>query len=333
MTKSSTHVGALVSICVPTYNRPALLQEALASCVKQDYRPIEIIVGDDSTNDASRRVVEALHTDGGCTVRHVHNRPSLGQAGNVNMLFREARGERLVLLHDDDLLLPNAVTELARCWAKEPSLTVAFGKQLLITMSGEVLPRQSRRLNDVYYRTSKEAGICLTAMESALLQQFPNDGYMIRTSAAREVGYRNEEEVGTNRWCDFDFGIRLASAYDTFYFLDKYVAKYRLTDESVSSQGTPYYMFPLIESLYVEEPETWAQRKALERLAPTVVHNYARLGKKKEALSIYFSEFYPRRQRASLKGLYHLMLIYLPGITKPLRKLYDEVHTKKQHAV
>ena len=43
---------------------------------------------------------------------YLRNESSLGQAGNVNQLFARARGERLVLMHDDDFLLPGALTAM-----------------------------------------------------------------------------------------------------------------------------------------------------------------------------------------------------------------------------
>lgn len=312
----------LVSICIPTYQRPELLEEAVASCLAQDYEPIEIIIGDDSKDDATERLIPRLRADCPCRLRYVHNAPSLGQAGNVNKLFEMAEGDRLVLLHDDDLLLPNALSDLDRCWHVDAGLTAAFGKQHVISMNGTIRDRASEKLNDAYYRTGDKEGMVLSAMESALLQQFPSDGYMVRSSAARKTKYRAEDEVGTSRWCDFDFGIRLASTFDKFYFVNEFTAKYRLTDESISGQDRPAYMYPLIKSLYVDEPAAWAQREALERLAPTVVRNYAHLGQRREAWRIYKSEFYSSKRRNSLKGLYHLLLIASPSLAKRLRRVY-----------
>ena len=40
-----------VSVIIPTYNRSALLREAVISVVEQTYRPIECIVIDDGSED------------------------------------------------------------------------------------------------------------------------------------------------------------------------------------------------------------------------------------------------------------------------------------------
>ena len=314
-------MNKLVSICIPTYQRPKLLKEAIESCLEQKYKSIEIIVSDDSNDSRTENLIKDLQSDCKFKLRYVRNSPSLGQAGNVNQLFDLAEGDRLVLLHDDDLLLPNAISDLDKCWQQEPELTVAFGKQYLISMTGEILDQQSEELNQNYYRTAFKKGLQQSSIESALLQQFPNDGYMILSSAARSTKYRDESEVKTNRWCDFDFGIRLASKFEKFYFLDRCTAKYRLTDISVSSAGKPVYMYPVIESLQVEDSIKSAKKKALQALAPQVVRNYAIRQEKSSALRIYFSENYSLKRRLSLQGIYHLLLIMSPSFESLLKKI------------
>ena len=47
----------LVSILIPAYNQPEHLRQAVESVLAQDYPEIEIIIGDDSTNDGVEKVV------------------------------------------------------------------------------------------------------------------------------------------------------------------------------------------------------------------------------------------------------------------------------------
>ena len=106
----------LVSICVPTYQRPDLLRQAIASCLAQTYSDIEIIVCDDSKDDASKQMVQSLNKSQ--KIRYYQNRPALGQAGNVNRLFDLAQGDRLVLLHDDDISAPRCSSVDVRLLAR-----------------------------------------------------------------------------------------------------------------------------------------------------------------------------------------------------------------------
>ncbi len=308
----------LISICIPTYKRPLLLEEAVRSCLSQSYQSFEIVISDDSPDDESERVVACLRENCSHDIRYFRNEVPLQQAANVNHLFDQARGDRLVLLHDDDLLLPNALSDLARCWEARPDLGVAYGKQYLMTNEGEVLPAADE-LNAQFLRTARQESKVLSALEAALVQQFPNDGYMIKSEVARRVRYRDQNEVGTTRWCDYDFGIHLAQAGTSFFYLDKYTAKYRLTKEAISKSGNPTYMFAVIEQIRVKSSESWAKNRALQRLAPIVAPNYALNGQRTKALRVYFSKYYGVKRKFTKGGIFCLLLILMP-FNKPFAR-------------
>jgi len=101
----------MISICIPTYNRAATLAKAIASAQSQTYADIEILVLDNHSSDATEAVVrEAARADRRIgLVRHPEN---LGMARNFSACIREARGEYVKFLCDDDLLEPDCVAKL-----------------------------------------------------------------------------------------------------------------------------------------------------------------------------------------------------------------------------
>jgi len=302
-------MNSLVSICIPTYRRPALLREAIESCLQQTYREIEILVGDDSQDDASARMVQALGRSD--VIRYFQNKPALRQAENINRLLDLAKGSRLVLLHDDDLLLPDAVESLLGCWQKEPGITAAFGKQYLITMSGEVLLKDSEVLNEGYHRRAALAGLQESSLKSALVCQFPNNGYLILTEAARTTRYSDRPEVGD--YCDLDFGLRLASRYERFYFIDRYTAKYRLTDSSISKVNLRAdLIYRLIQSVPLPEDLEPVRADCLRANAWPALNSLLALGDMRAALEIYSSRHYGLSRRLSPRGLAQGLLLAAP---------------------
>ena len=56
----SAHDHPLVSVCIPHRNRPGYLSAAVASLKKQTYRHVEILVGDDCSDDDDKRNVCAF---------------------------------------------------------------------------------------------------------------------------------------------------------------------------------------------------------------------------------------------------------------------------------
>jgi glycosyltransferase involved in cell wall biosynthesis len=102
----------LVSIIIPTYNRPEMFAHAFASAVTQTYDNLEIIVSDDSTDNATREMLSSLPKHGR-EVRYRHNVPALGAAGNFANSVRLASGKYVNLLMDDDILYPAKIERMA----------------------------------------------------------------------------------------------------------------------------------------------------------------------------------------------------------------------------
>lgn len=91
----------LVSVIIPTYNRSALLCEAIDSVLAQSYRNTEIIVIDDGSIDDTTAAVQKY----GDRIRYTR-RPNAGVNVARNLGLKQARGEFVALLDSDDLWAP-----------------------------------------------------------------------------------------------------------------------------------------------------------------------------------------------------------------------------------
>jgi glycosyltransferase involved in cell wall biosynthesis len=263
----------------------------VASCLNQSRLPDEIIIGDDSGSDETDNWVKEIQKDSAVKIRYYHNRPSLKQAGNVNKLFNNAEGELLILLHDDDLLMPQAIQQLFSCFLEYPEIDAAFGKQYLITDSGSVDEVGSESLNRDYYRTSEYEGLKLSSLESGFLQQFPNDGYLIKSIKAVENGYR--ESAGDA--CDFDFALRLGMKNLKLYFIDEYTAKYRLSEDAInkkSNNNAGVFSFKFVETLEVPTDSMSYRNKWLKEKAPVAIADATNNRSYADAIHIYFSKWH-----------------------------------------
>ena len=92
-----------VSVIIPTCNRAQFLRSAIESVRKQTFQDFEIIVVDDASNDETPEVVRSF-ADG--RVRYLRRESKRGQGATRNDGIREARGEYIALLDDDDEWLP-----------------------------------------------------------------------------------------------------------------------------------------------------------------------------------------------------------------------------------
>jgi GT2 family glycosyltransferase len=101
----------LLSITMPTKDRPELLSRALVSvgrAVGSDAEQVELTVSDGSADDASAQAVDRFLADWAGGHRYVHNRPPLPLVDNMNRAIELASGDWVMQLDDDDYLLPGA---------------------------------------------------------------------------------------------------------------------------------------------------------------------------------------------------------------------------------
>lgn len=98
-----------VTIAIPTFNRPALLAESLASAITQlGFTSYEILIVDNASEPDNIAAVHAmLESYRGPPLRYVVNDANLGMFGNWNRCLALAQGEWITILSDDDLLRPD----------------------------------------------------------------------------------------------------------------------------------------------------------------------------------------------------------------------------------
>jgi glycosyltransferase involved in cell wall biosynthesis len=101
-----------VSVLVPTYNRPRLLREAIASAAMQtmDSADFDVLILNDGEPMAREpefgRVIDLPHG---------------GLSAALNAGLREAQGEFVTVLPDDDLLYPDALYVLDQALSAAPT--------------------------------------------------------------------------------------------------------------------------------------------------------------------------------------------------------------------
>lgn len=148
----TTEPAPLLSICTPTCARPGLLRRALESVTRQAgprSADVEIIVSDNSPDDASEEVARALLATWPGPTRYVRNRPPVGMVDNHNRCLELATGRNIVFLHDDDFLLPGALEAVVEVVdAPDASPVHLFGVHV-VTLEGRRRRRQVARRDEV----------------------------------------------------------------------------------------------------------------------------------------------------------------------------------------
>lgn len=200
----------LVSVIIPTYNRPQAVEHAIRSFMAQTYPHFEIIV----INDGGTDVTAAVSAVADRRVRCL-NKPHGGLASARNWGLREAHGEYVTFCDDDDDVLPERLEHhLAHLAAT--GVAVSFCNAYVVT------DRQTRlffqhppepSFPGLFYRRNPPVHAFLAARE-----------------CLRSVGGFNE----TLRVCeDYDLWLRLLPS-ERFGYLDEPLVRYNRHPQAMS---------------------------------------------------------------------------------------------------
>ena len=217
----------LVSVICLSYNHEAYVVEALNSVINQTYPNIELLIADDSSTDNSAIVINEWLKEHP-NVQFLSNNTNLGSNKTFNQLAKIAKGEYIIDLAADDVLLSNCIEKQIKTFqnSKYKKLGVVYGNLIEIDEDGAFLKNyytedEHPESGDIYKmvigRTTK---ICSVSS-------------MVKKSVFEQLGYYDE----TLAYEDLDLWIRASRVFEFEYIPDLLVKK-RILTTSLSAYFT-----------------------------------------------------------------------------------------------
>jgi GT2 family glycosyltransferase len=137
----------LVSVTIVTYNSGRFIRRCLESVLEQRHPRMEVIVIDNASTDGTPDILERFEQR--CTV--VYNEENLGFAAAQNQAIGLSRGDWVLTLNPDVLLLPNFVSSLMETAALDPSVGTLCGKLLMMDASFQIPNQQVLDSTGIYF--------------------------------------------------------------------------------------------------------------------------------------------------------------------------------------
>lgn len=176
----------LVSVIIPTRNRPDELEHAVSSVLGQSYPNIEIIVVNDGGTDV-RAVVNRLNSNHSVFYETISHQSGTGAARNVGI--GKARGQYLAFLDDDDVFLPYHIAALVAELEANPALAAVYSDGMEVTV--DFADEQPRVV-----RTAVAYSADFSADELFVCNYIPILCVVARTSAVERAGpFREDFEI------------------------------------------------------------------------------------------------------------------------------------------
>jgi len=259
-----------VSVIIPTYNRAALVQEAVAAVLAQTYRDFELLVVDDGSTDGT---LEALAPFAGrIKVLPLSQRRGVAAARNAGIAA--AQGEWLAFLDSDDLWLPEKLARQMAFMAARPQFLLTQTEEIWVRRGVRVNPRPSHR---------KEGGrIFLRSLERCLVS--PSAVVLHRDLLDAHGGF--DESLPAAE--DYDLWLRLSWRHDVGLLPEPLVIKRGGREDQLSRQwGLDRYRIQALLKILAEPdlPSShWdAARRTLARKCAIYAQGCEKRGKIGEA--------------------------------------------------
>jgi glycosyltransferase involved in cell wall biosynthesis len=229
----------LVSICIPTYNGIAFLGSALESALAQTYSHIEIVVCDDGSTDGTQKMLERYRQTHSC-IRIIRRDGNGGMVENWNLCIKEAKGEWIKFLFQDDLLRADCVAEMVEACTKHGAEVALCSRDFIIDkdamphlqrfFGGEIVkPEHLFGSQTVFINPQQLAG----KIKGHLLQNVLGEPpcYFFKKTVTEESGLF---KTNMTQLVDYEFILRL-SMLKGFVFIAKPLVQFRVHAASQSS--------------------------------------------------------------------------------------------------
>jgi glycosyltransferase involved in cell wall biosynthesis len=119
----------LISIVIPTRERIETLRSTVSTALDQRSQRIEVLVSDNASSDGTAEFVKSIGDE---RLHYVNPGRRLSMSANWDFALEHARGEYIVIIGDDDAVLPGNVDRLITDMEHHPSDVYSWPKHVYV---------------------------------------------------------------------------------------------------------------------------------------------------------------------------------------------------------
>jgi len=139
----------LVSIMIPVYNRADLAIKAINCSLAQEYKNIEIIVGDNCSTDGTFEKLIGIFGDNK-KIKLFKNEKNLGAVGNWERCLKNAKGKYVKFLWSDDLMTTDFVSKSVEFLESDDDASFAFSSVYIFKNEDDLHKNNIKNIRHCY---------------------------------------------------------------------------------------------------------------------------------------------------------------------------------------
>lgn len=204
----------LLSIAIPTYNRAEWLRLCLDNLIPQlkEYcADVEVTVYDNASPDHTGKILQP-YLEPNLPLTYIRNEENIGSDRNIAQCFNKACGKYVLILGDDDVVVPNALSKIIS-FLKDPKFehgvvyikAYGYDDEFMSEMPFQVssAPKIYRNIDDFMYRCgSGMAFISSLIINKSKIQEINANKYINTALVQTYLFYESASMASTNLFVD-----------------------------------------------------------------------------------------------------------------------------------
>ena len=234
----SKELFPLVSIIMPTYNRPQWFKEALDSALAQTYRNIEIFITDNSKNEDTKKLMQPYLEKYPFIKYEYHPEFNASDNWNLARAYNNPDAEFVNWLLDDDRFYPTKLEKMVEIFRNNPDVSVVTSVRDVINEKGEVTGKMLMPRPEILNKDIKMKGEDAGKLIFNIGKNFIGEP---TTALIRKKCLRNndlcwtEEETGFFPLIDISTWMQLLTQGSLFYIANDSLSAFRRHSEQATN--------------------------------------------------------------------------------------------------
>lgn len=220
--------SALVSVICISFNHASFVEEAVLSVIHQSYPNVELILIDNGSKDATREKIEILrkrYKD----IKVIYLESNIGNCRAFNIGLVQARGDFIIDLSADDVLMEDRIGDGLRCFLDS-------GEDCGVHFSDAAFIDEAGQITGYHFRRNKEGRLVENVPQGMIYKELLAKYFictptmMMKRSVLDRLGGYDESLA----YEDFDFWVR-SGKITRYCYTDKVLVKKRILKNSLSA--------------------------------------------------------------------------------------------------
>lgn len=235
-------LNPLISVIMPVYNAEQYIQASLNSILEQTYPRLEIIIVNDGSTDASKKILETYHDPRICIIEHEKNK---GLISALNEAIQISKGDFIIRMDADDIAFKDRIQKQVDFLIANPRIDIV-GSHAIFFEKDIHNPLPNWEL-DLRTNSSEEINKALV-WENCMI----HPSICMRSNIAKAFLY----EPSQKNYEDYDFWLRAVSKNTAIAKINEALIYYRVQAQSITQKNIRksnfYYQKAMVKWRFVK---------------------------------------------------------------------------------